>query len=371
MMMDITSVYLQRFKYGVMSELKIGDKVKFLNASGGGVVAKLIDSRTVSILIEDGFEIPTMISEVIKIETNLPAARFFNEDYQVELKSDPGEATETFDDRMISLPAHHRKGRKSEDIFLAFVPHDQKWLITGSVDIMIINNTSYDVLYNIFGRTHLGHYDGIDYGSMLPDTLVLLDTVNREQLTRWTEGCIQFLFHKQQSGTVLPPFNSEFRIEGKRFFKEGNYREHPLIQGKGIVARILSLSSYLGEPSAEKDPSKKQGEKSAEEVPAIMKHVTSAGEAVVDLHIHELIDDPSNMEQSEILDFQIRYFLKCLDSARMRHFRRITFIHGVGNGVLRDQIVQRLSGTEGIEYFDAPMAQYGVGALEVKLLYNG
>lgn len=355
-----------------MSELKIGDRVKFLNTSGGGVVAKLIDSRTVSILIEDGFEIPTMISEVIKIETDIPAARFFNENYQVELKPDPNDTTEASDDRMIPLPAHHRKNRKSEDIFLAFIPHDQKWLITGSVDIMIINNSSYDVLYNIFGRTPLGHYDGIDYGSMLPDTLVLLDTVNREQLTRWTEGCFQFLFHKQQSGTVLPPFNSEFKIEGKRFFKEGNYREHPLIQGKGIVARILSLSSYLsGEPSAEKDLSKKQDEKSAEELPAIMKHVTAREEAVVDLHIHELIDDPSNLEQSEILDFQIRYFLKCLDSARMHHFRKVTFIHGVGNGVLRDQIRLHLSSTEGVQYFDAPMAQYGVGALEVRLLYAG
>ena len=61
-----------------MSVLNVGDKVKFLNASGGGVVAKLIDSRTVSVLIEDGFEIPTLISELIRIVPDVPAARFFN-----------------------------------------------------------------------------------------------------------------------------------------------------------------------------------------------------------------------------------------------------------------------------------------------------
>ncbi len=352
-----------------MSELKIGDKVKFLNTSGGGIVARLIDSRTVSVLIEDGFEIPTMISEVIKIEPDVPAARFFNEEYQVELKPESGETSEAGDDRMTPLPSRRGTGDRPEEIFLAFVPHDQKWLITGSVDVMILNNSSYDVLYNIFGKTPLGHFNGIDYGSIFPDSQLLLDTVNREQLTRWTEGYIQFLFHKQQSGIVLPPFNSEFRIEGKRFFKEGNYRDHHLIRGKGIVARILSLSSYIADLTGNTESLEAQEGTHAEE-PAIMKHVTAEREAIVDLHIHELIDDPSNLEKSEILDFQIRYFQKCLDSARVRHLRKVTFIHGVGNGVLRDQILIRLAATEGIQYFDAPMAQYGVGAVEVRLQYK-
>ena len=352
-----------------MSTLNVGDKVKFLNTSGGGIVARVIDTRMVSILIEDGFEIPTMISELIKIEPNDPAGRFFEEHYNIDLPKNETEPEEPGDDRLRNLPHHLTADRKSEDIYLAFVPHDQKWLITGQVDIFLINNSSYDVLYNIFSKTPLGHYDGVDYGSIFPDSKLLIATINREQLTHWTDGCIQFLFHKEQSREVLPPFNSEFSVDGKKFFKEGNYHEHHIIQAKGIVVKVLSLTTHLMSADREADAVKKSQPPAGSDI-LIMNYQVAPREAVVDLHIHELVDDPANLEKSEILDFQKSFFLKCLDSAIASHFLKVVFIHGVGNGILRTSLTELLKKQEGIEFFDAPMAKYGVGALEVRIPHN-
>ena len=50
-------------------KFKIGDKIKFLNDIGGGTITKILDKETVSILNEDGFEIPTMMSELIADES--------------------------------------------------------------------------------------------------------------------------------------------------------------------------------------------------------------------------------------------------------------------------------------------------------------
>ncbi|MEI7725725.1 MAG: DUF2027 domain-containing protein [Bacteroidota bacterium] len=353
-----------------MSTLKVGDKVKFLNTSGGGIVSKLIDSRMVGILIEDGFEIPTMISELIKIDPHEPAARFFEEHYKVELPEQPVELPEPDDDRSRHLPAHLTMDRKSEDLYLAFVPHDQKWLITGQLDVFLVNNSSYDILYNIFSKTPLGHFTGVDYGSVFPDTKLLIATINREQLTHWTEGCMQFLFHKEQCLSLLPPFNSEFKVEGKRFFKEGNYREHSVIQAKGIVVKVLSLTEYFLSLPQEGSDAAATAPPPLENAPFIAKHQVAPREAVVDLHIHELVDDPTNLEKSEILEFQKNYFLKCLDSAIAGHFLKVVFIHGVGNGVLRANLLELLKKQEGIGFFDAPMAKYGVGALEIRIPHN-
>lgn len=354
-----------------MSELKVGDKVKFLNTSGGGIVTKIIDSRMVSIMIEEGFEIPTMISELIKIDPKDPAGRFFEEHYKIELPDEETQGEEPPDDRLSQLPAHLTSNRKTEDIYLAFVPHDQKWLITGPLDVFLINNSSYDVLYNILSKTPLGHFEGVDYGSIFPDSKLLLDTINREQLSHWTEGTMQFLFHKQQSGSVLPPFNSEFRIEGKKFFKEGNYREHFMVREKGIVVKVLSLTSHFQpeEPSVPAEPVSR-GQSSGAWDSLIAKYQVAQGEAVVDLHIHELVDDPSNLEKSEILEFQKNFFMKCIDSGVAGHFHKITFIHGVGNGVLRKNLIELLEKEKGYEFFDAPMAKFGVGALEVRIPHN-
>jgi len=228
-----------------MANLGIGDRVKFLNASGGGVVTEVVDSRMVKVMTSDGFEIPTLISELVKIEPGIPAARFFDEHYKVDPPAVKPREEEPGDDRLQPLPGHLKSERKSEAIFLAFVPHDQKWLITGQVDVFIINNSSYDVLYSLFSKNPTGHYTGMDYGSIFPDSRVLVRTINREQLAHWTEGCMQFLFHRDQCPVIIPPVNTEFRVEGWKFNKEGNYREHRLIQARGIVIKVIALDGLV------------------------------------------------------------------------------------------------------------------------------
>ena len=56
-----------------MAEFKIGDKVNFLSTVGGGKVTKIIDSRMVMVEIEGGFEIPTLISDLVLDYRTMPA----------------------------------------------------------------------------------------------------------------------------------------------------------------------------------------------------------------------------------------------------------------------------------------------------------
>ncbi len=359
--------------------LKVGDKVKFLDRKGGGFITKIIDSRMVSVAVEGGFEIPTMISELIRIDDNEPGARFFNENYNVgismenKVKEEEDKVeVESSDDRMKELPHGVVKNRKSEDIFLAFVPHDQKWLITGLLDVFLINNTSFDLLYNFIRRVEKDVYSGVDYGSVFPGSMLLLTTIEREEIGQWTEGFIQFLFHKNSSGELMPPFNAEISVKGATFFTEGSYRESAYIEGKGIVVKVVSIAGFPVKSKTEPkipdsaDPDRVPGKKAD----LIFMHQTDQREAEVDLHIHELIEDYSNLDNAEILEFQKGYFIRCLESAIVNHFRKIVVIHGVGNGILREKILDLLKEYGGIEVFDAPMQKYGVGAVEIRIPHN-
>jgi hypothetical protein len=354
-------------------DLKVGDKVKFLNASGGGIISRIIDSRMVGVMVEEGFEIPTMAGELIRIGGKETGARFFDAHYKIDPIAPVDESTAPADDRLRELPPSVKRDRKSEDIWLAFVPHDQKWLITGMVDVMLVNNTGCDVLYNIFSRTPLGHYEGMDYGSIFPDSVLLVDTINREQLSHWTEGNLQFLFHRQQAPAVLPPFNSEFKVDGKKFFKEGNYRNHPMIDGKGIVVKVISLTEYFADHRpGETTIKQEQPAQAALYSPGglISVHQVAPREAEVDLHIHELVEDPANLEKGEILEFQKNYARRCLESAVSSGYLKVTFIHGVGNGTLKNSLNEILKNYSGIVFFEAPMAKYGMGAIEVRIPHN-
>ncbi|MGQ0827611.1 MAG: Smr/MutS family protein [Bacteroidota bacterium] len=49
---------------------QIGDKVSFLNEKGEGIVSKIINKKMVGVTIEDGFELPFAVSELLLIEAS-------------------------------------------------------------------------------------------------------------------------------------------------------------------------------------------------------------------------------------------------------------------------------------------------------------
>ena len=89
---------------------------------------------------------------------------------------------------------------------------------------------------------------------------------------------------------------------------------------------------------------------------------------VIDLHIHELIDDQSGLQDRTKLDIQLNHFERMMRIAGEQRIKRVIFIHGVGQGVLRNQIRTRLD-----SYYpdctvrDANPREYGAGATEVIL----
>jgi len=91
-------------------------------------------------------------------------------------------------------------------------------------------------------------------------------------------------------------------------------------------------------------------------------------EMIVDLHIEKLLEDHYGMGNSEKLDIQIKHFRRKLEMAITGHFTKIVFIHGVGNGVLRQTIRDLLRTYEGIEYSDASYQKFGAGATEVRIV---
>ena len=50
-----------------MSNIKVGDKVRFLNSTGGGVVRSFKGKDQVLVEDEDGFEVPALIRECVVV----------------------------------------------------------------------------------------------------------------------------------------------------------------------------------------------------------------------------------------------------------------------------------------------------------------
>ena len=90
--------------------------------------------------------------------------------------------------------------------------------------------------------------------------------------------------------------------------------------------------------------------------------------AMVDLHLHELVEDKTRLQQGERLKYQLAYFERALEGAIRDGKRKLIVIHGVGEGVLREEVRRMLQFYDGVRFQDANMRQYGSGATEVEIL---
>ena len=88
----------------------------------------------------------------------------------------------------------------------------------------------------------------------------------------------------------------------------------------------------------------------------------------VELHIKQLLDDTTGMENAEILDYQLGVFRQTLAQYKDKSGQKIVFIHGKGEGVLRRAIEQELkSKYRNYPYHDASFREYGFGATMVTI----
>ncbi|MCD6658742.1 MAG: DUF2027 domain-containing protein [Lentimicrobium sp.] len=363
-------------------DLNIGDKVRFLNEKGEGIVTRILGNNMVNVAIEEGFELPVLATELIKIEPAGAAGRFFDRQINVDFTQNTGTpktgeskptsieipASQDFEDRI--TPLFRQSGALSQEgVYLAYVPRDQKILITGKVDIYLVNNTRSDLIYSFLLREQNQMYSGVDYDVISPYSKIIIETIDRDDIEGWSEGIIQAIFHRDESGEVLAPLHSSFKIKPVRFYKESNYQDFRLIGQNALVVLLGDTAGQkiLGDEDALRgiDPAVRQKVSAIAPPAYIDRHKIGFREAEVDLHISMLREDYPEMSNNEILKYQLEYFARMLDSAISNNYYKVVFIHGIGNGTLKSAIIAALADYENVEFKNAAFSKYGNGAVEI------
>lgn len=95
-------------------------------------------------------------------------------------------------------------------------------------------------------------------------------------------------------------------------------------------------------------------------------HAGPGHEMEVDLHVHAIVDSQAGLSPGVMLELQIAHFERMLQIGIRQRTKKLIFIHGIGQGVLRHQIWSRVE-----QYYpdctcrSADPRRYGSGATEV------
>ena len=177
-------------------------------------------------------------------------------------------------------------------------------------------------------------------------------------------------------GEVLEVFSDgTATVEGEDGF-DMNYKLHELMRVmsredeiEAYNNKLPDLASILAQDLDEGRQKEIQREFDIKYANANATNQKRRGEhMVIDLHIHELVDDQSGLRDRTKLDIQLNHFERMMRIAAEHRIRKVIFIHGIGQGVLGDRIRARIE-----MYYpnctvrDGNPREYGSGATEVLL----
>lgn len=399
--------------------MKIGDKVQFLSEIGGGIIAGFKGKDIALVEDEDGFQIPTPISDLVVTSTDdeyssskvvakkggaeAEAANADPDSFSMSVKAkmnaydEEAEAyEEEYDaaDREVTYkaPVQERKGGNKLNVHYAFVPKDVKNFTKTDFDCYLVNDSNYYVRF-LYMSMEGAEYTLRAEGELEPNTKLYLETFSLDQLNEISRIRLQMLsFKRDKTFVARPVCDVLFKVDKVKFFKLHTFQDNEFFESPALLYQIVKDDEVaqlkpidadkLVYTEEEEEAGKKQGTLASEVSYKKLKGLESLNTSshakaskssnddllVVDLHAEELLETTAGMGNADILNYQLDYFRRVLEENKANKGKRIVFIHGKGEGVLRHALVNELRYRyKNYRYQDASFQEYGYGATQVTI----
>lgn len=337
--------------------IKVGDIVKFLNDVGGGKVTKIIDKETALVLNDTGFEIPVLIEELMT-DMNIEA-KHSSQNTQVTEKE-----VNIFEEEPIYTDSNEF------NFYIAYLPQNKKYIGDSNCDVYLINDSNYFVYYN-YAIKKADKYTSIT-GKLEPNVKEKISEVIYNSLEDNLITNVQLLLYNKEEYDIKEPISTHLKIRSTKFFRPNSFKENDFFDDFAMISTVYEENkmqeaiSNLTKGDFEKAINQKEQARKTNRPRISQKQDKNIKE--VDLHITELIDDETGMNDKEKLDLQLGVFHKELKQAIKDSYRRIVFIHGVGTGALKLKLRSELQHKyKQYQFQDASFKEYGYGATMILL----
>ncbi len=355
-----------------MKKLEIGDKVRFLNSIGGGIVKGFQNKQIVIIEDEHSFEVPILISECVVIEPS--DSKKLNQSVNDITENTTATPTEKRSEATIEETNNISETIEGEKITtcLAFLPVDIKNISQTSYECYFINDSNYYLFFNYMCRENnswVSRYNGI----IEPNMQIFIEEFDKSILNEIEQVCIQFVaFKHNKHYRFKKPVSVEFRIDTVKFYKLHTFTENDYFDDNALIYYITRDDIPERELLiSQSDIQQSINEKTSVDKRPRIKPITKKDKNQVieiDLHINQLLDTTSGMSNAEILDFQISKFNEVMQENIKRKGQKIVFIHGKGDGILKNALQKEVRNKYKNFYMqDASFQEYGYGATMITI----
>ncbi|MBE6333844.1 MAG: DUF2027 domain-containing protein [Bacteroidales bacterium] len=346
-------------------QIRIGDEVSFLSEKLDGKVTSIIDANTVNVYCDVyGFEIPASVNDLVVTKSTLGEATTITQ-------SDAQNST------INTAPTN--------TVFIALVPDDYNNLQTSRFDLYIVNDTAQTALYSV-ATLYNDTYNGLSAGNIDPNSILQLGTYNLKDIeTKLKTIIVQYLLYTKRSQTWAKPAEATIKLSPTSICKSGAYKQSKFFKNVALIKECSEKTEVVFNQQDELQPTtaniKIVPDKKVikelnfklhndQKVKTAIKEQKEVNPNIVeiDLHAEALLETTAGMDSGAILEFQMEVFIKTMEKYKLRKGQKIVFIHGKGEGILRQRIMWLLQTTyKRHNHQDASFKQYGFGATMVTI----
>ncbi len=260
-------------------------------------------------------------------------------------------------------------GTKPTDVNLAFVAGSP----TGTYEFYLTNESRENLLFEIHYRSAAGSRQ-LYRGLIEPEKAFRLGEFQWDELNEFPLFLVRCWPQTQRGTGSLR--QREIRLKAKKFTAPTIWI--PSLNQPAVLFPVFSLQETLA-PKREDLRSYTQDllsdlDKQTSDDRSFYNYELDLQEIAsfnptIDLHLEALMDDPMEIPKEKILSVQVKAFEDFLEKAHRLGVERIFVIHGLGKGVLRKAIHQRLLEKSFVQSFKNEYHPlYGYGCTEVVLL---
>lgn len=360
-----------------MAKIKVGDRVRFLNMTGGGIVKKVLqNSNMLYVEDESGFEIPVRMNEVVQVEegaTIVPKSSL-DRTPPVAPTPEPEQPAHSLLEETLRKRSSDPQGEEI-NAFLCYLVEEGGKLAQAAYEVYLVNESNYDLL--ILYTSGRGAAQETRYAGIVPfDSIELLESFMPEELMERGRTTIEIIPFKEEGIPYRPKraMTIELRIDAGKFFKQNAFVAIPFFDDLAICYPLIlqdqprNYSKVNSEELREEMLSQKR-EPAPPTAPKMMPPKRGKDEPeVIDLHAEELLDSTIGLAPKDILEYQLKKVREVMDRYQRPRFKgkAVIFIHGKGEGVLRSEVLKIIHREyPKCETQDASFQEYGFGASKV------
>ncbi|MCF8257525.1 MAG: DUF2027 domain-containing protein [Flavobacteriales bacterium] len=302
--------------------MTVGDRVRFLNHVGEATVIRILPNGQME--VEDEFGLVTTHAANELVGTGKRAA-------VVPVSNPVIDARTAQPEPVQQPPAARATAEPLPELALVFLAEVGSEPTTCDFELFFHNGSDYHLLVNIAAKEDRGFFS-LYSGEVRAGDARPIRGIRRQDVDIFSITMVDCIFFQDTDYQHREAFSATVRLKPTRFVKPSSFVMLASMDGKAIVVPVERPAPKVTDASA--GVTVRTGTP-----PVIAKRTMPVFDIEVDIHIEELTTEHRKWTPHEMLIYQRGHVQRHIERGLKDGLLSITFIHGIGKGRLRDEVL--------------------------------